>query len=110
MVVKVPDVNGRHPGRHDAKNSVKYVLDYVSEPETMKFCCECIGRLGGDDTAPPPPRPTPSFCTHGPTCGRTGCGGPRRWASPLRGDPGTREFAVKWFKTAQRLPCWTRGS
>jgi NADPH:quinone reductase-like Zn-dependent oxidoreductase len=33
------------------RNSLKYVLDCVSEPETMEFCYKCFGRTGGKYSA-----------------------------------------------------------
>ena len=36
-------------------NSLRYAIDCVSDPETMQFCYQCIGRLGGRFTALEPP-------------------------------------------------------
>ncbi|KAH2462379.1 Trans-enoyl reductase fsl5 [Aspergillus fumigatus] len=32
--------------RKYTRNSLKFVLDCISEPETMQFCYKCLGRLG----------------------------------------------------------------
>jgi threonine dehydrogenase-like Zn-dependent dehydrogenase len=37
--------------RKYTKNSLKYVIDCVSEPETMEFCYKCLGRTGGKYSA-----------------------------------------------------------
>ncbi|KAM0208905.1 hypothetical protein ACHAQD_011442 [Fusarium lateritium] len=94
--------------RKFTRNSLKYVLDCISEPETMQFCCRCIGRTGGKYTAL---EPFPQFLHTRPTVqpdwvlGPTLLGKPIGWGPPFEreGDPNVREFATKWFATAQRL-------
>ncbi|KAM0338446.1 hypothetical protein ACHAPU_011323 [Fusarium lateritium] len=94
--------------RKFTSNSLKYVLDCISEPETMQFCYKCIGRAGGRYTAL---EPFPQFLHTGPTTqpdwilGPTFLGKPIGWGPPFErdGDPNVREFAKKWFATAQRL-------
>jgi NADPH:quinone reductase-like Zn-dependent oxidoreductase len=90
------------------KNSLKYVLDCISEPETMQFCYACIGRAGGKYTSL---EPYAEFLHTRPTVkpdwvlGPMILGKPIGWRPPFKrnGDAEVREFAVKWFKTAQRL-------
>ncbi|KAK8126998.1 zinc binding enoyl reductase [Apiospora kogelbergensis] len=90
------------------KNSLKYVLDCISEPETMQFCYKCIGRLGGKYTAL---EPFPQFLHNRPTVqpdwvlGPTLLGKRIGWGAPFEreGDPEVREFAVRWYETAQKL-------
>ncbi|KAE8163276.1 chaperonin 10-like protein [Aspergillus tamarii] len=50
--------------RASTKNGLKYVLDCVSEPETMAFCYQCLGRSGGKYTAL---EPYPAFLHTRPT-------------------------------------------
>lgn len=90
------------------KNSLKYVLDCISEPETMQFCYACIGRVGGKYTAL---EPYPEFLhtrsnvkpdwVLGPTLLGKDIG----WIAPFGrpGDADVKKFAVKLFKTAQTL-------
>ena len=90
------------------KNSLKYVLDCISEPETMQFCYACIGRAGGKYTGLEPfPKGLDNRKTVKPdwVLGPTLLGKPIGWGSPFgrEGSTETREFAVKWFKTAQQL-------
>jgi hypothetical protein len=90
------------------KNCLKYVLDCISEPETMQFCYACIGRTGGKYTSLEPyaeflhtrPMVKPDW-----VLGPTILGKPIGWRPPFEreGDAEVREFAVKWFKTAQQL-------
>jgi NADPH:quinone reductase-like Zn-dependent oxidoreductase len=90
------------------KKSLKYVLDCISEPETMQFCYACIGRTGGKYTSLEPyaeslhTRPTvrPDW-----VLGPTLSGKPIGWGPPFEreGDAEVRKFAEKWFKTAQQL-------
>jgi NADPH:quinone reductase-like Zn-dependent oxidoreductase len=90
------------------KNSLKYVLDCISEPETMQFCYACIGRTGGKYTSL---EPYPEFLhtrknvTPGWVLGPSLLGKAIGWAPPFQreGSADMREFAVKWFKTAQQL-------
>lgn len=91
------------------KNSLKFVLDCVSEAETMEFCYQCIGRSGGRmTTLEPPPsyihtRPKSVFldwvlgpALHGKAIG---------WPAPMgrEANPALREFAKTWFTTVQQL-------
>lgn len=90
------------------KNSLKYVLDCISEPETMRFCYECIGRLGGRYVALEPyPQGLHTRANVHPdwVLGPMMLGKPILWRPPFRreGDSEIREFAVKWFETAQTL-------
>ncbi|PVH89277.1 zinc-binding dehydrogenase family oxidoreductase [Cadophora sp. DSE1049] len=90
------------------KNSLKYVLDCVSEPETMRFCYKAIGRAGGKYTALEPfaqslhTRPTvqPDW-----VLGPTLLGKPIGWSPPFerQANPKMREFTLDWFKTVQNL-------
>ncbi|KAF5004820.1 hypothetical protein FDECE_8697 [Fusarium decemcellulare] len=94
--------------RKHTRNSLKYVLDCISEPETMQFCYKCIGRTGGKYTAL---EPFPQFLHTRPTVkpnwvlGPTLLGKRIGWGPPFErdGDPDVREFGIKWFATAQRL-------
>jgi NADPH:quinone reductase-like Zn-dependent oxidoreductase len=91
------------------RNSLKFVLDCVSEPETMDFCYQCVGRSGGKlTTLEPPPKYLNSRtktvkvdwvlgpALHGKAIG---------WPAPMEreADPELRDFAKKWFTTAQEL-------
>jgi NADPH:quinone reductase-like Zn-dependent oxidoreductase len=90
------------------RNSLKFVLDCVSEPETMRFCYRVIGRAGGKYTALEPF--APSLHTR-PTVqpdwvlGPTLLGKPIGWGPPFEreANPMMREFTREWFKTVQRL-------
>ncbi|KAH7310211.1 putative zinc-binding dehydrogenase family oxidoreductase [Rhexocercosporidium sp. MPI-PUGE-AT-0058] len=90
------------------KNSLKFVLDCISEPETMKFCYACIGRSGGKYTAL---EPYAEFLHTRPTVkpdwvlGPTLLGKEIGWGPPFKqpGNPEVRDFAIMWFKTAQEL-------
>lgn len=90
------------------KNGLKYVLDCVSEPETMQFCYRCIGRTGGKYTSL---EPFPQFLQTRPSVqadwvlGPVLLGKPIGWGAPFQreGDLAMREFALKWFTTVQRL-------
>ncbi|KZL72810.1 zinc-binding dehydrogenase family oxidoreductase [Colletotrichum tofieldiae] len=95
----------RHTG-----GSLRYVLDCISEPDTMQFCYRCLGRAGGKYTAL---EPFPAFLAetrkHTVTAdwvlGPTLLGKPLGWPEPFAraGDPKDREFARWWFASAQRL-------
>ncbi|TPX06877.1 uncharacterized protein E0L32_002373 [Thyridium curvatum] len=90
------------------KNSLKYVLDCISEPETMQFCYQCIGRLGGRYVALEPFHPSlhtranvhPDW-----VLGPTMIGKPISWRPPFEraADPEVLEYALRWYKIAQRL-------
>lgn len=91
------------------RNSLKYVLDCISEPETMQFCYACLGRAGGKYTALEPyveflhtrPRTVRPDWVLGPVV----LGKKLGWPEPFNkeADAAAREFAIGWFKTAQRL-------
>jgi NADPH:quinone reductase-like Zn-dependent oxidoreductase len=90
-------------------NSLKFVLDCVSEPETMEFCYACVGRSGGKlTTLEPPPKYLNSRARSvkvdwvlGPALHGKAIG----WPAPMEreADPELREFAKKWFTTVQEL-------
>lgn len=90
------------------KNSLKFVLDCISEPDTMQFCYGCLGRTGGKYTSL---EPFPQFLNNRPSVqadwvlGPVLLGKPIGWGAPFQreGNPAMREFALKWFTTAQRL-------
>ncbi|GKZ79775.1 trans-enoyl reductase fsl5 [Aspergillus niger] len=94
--------------RASTKNGLKYVLDCISEPETMAFCYKCLGRSGGKYTGL---EPYPAFLHTRPTVqpdwvlGPTLLGKPIGWAAPFarEGCPETRRFALEWFTIAQKL-------
>lgn len=96
--------------RKHTRNSLKYVLDCISEPETVAFCYSCIGRSGGRYCAL---EPYPEFLTQGRpktvkhdwVLGPVVLGKKLGWPKPFdkEGDPEARTFAVGWFKTAQAL-------
>lgn len=89
-------------------NSLKYILDCVSEPETMRFCYKAIGRAGGKYTAL---EPFTQFLHTRPTVqpdwvlGPTLLGKPIGWSPPFewQANPKMREFTLDWFKTVQNL-------
>lgn len=95
--------------RNYTAKSLGYVLDCVSEPETMQFCYECIGRAGGKYTALEPyPE---SLHTRRNTVvpdwvlGPTVLGKRLGWPQPFAREPSEkqREFGREWFATAQDL-------
>jgi NADPH:quinone reductase-like Zn-dependent oxidoreductase len=95
--------------REHTRNSLKYVLDCISQPETMQFCYACLGRAGGKYTAL---EPYPNFLHTRPktvtpdwVLGPVVLGKKLGWPEPFNkeGDGATREFAIEWFKTAQQL-------
>lgn len=89
-------------------NGLKYVLDCVSVPDTMRFCYRVIGRAGGKYTALEPF--SPSLHTR-PTVqpdwvlGPALLGKPIGWGPPFErpSNPKIREFTLDWFKTVQSL-------
>ncbi|KAK2041393.1 zinc-binding dehydrogenase family oxidoreductase [Colletotrichum somersetense] len=95
--------------RH-TRGSLRYVLDCISEPDTMQFCYRCLGRASGRYTAL---EPFPAFLAetrkHTVTAdwvlGPTLLGKPLGWPEPFAraGDPKDREFARWWFASAQQL-------
>jgi NADPH:quinone reductase-like Zn-dependent oxidoreductase len=90
------------------KNALKYVLDCISEPETMQLCYQCIGRLGGRYTALEPyvdslhtrPNVKPDW-----TLAAWGSGRAIGWKAPFgRGEnPELADSSVKYFETVQML-------
>ncbi|KAI0169669.1 zinc-binding dehydrogenase family oxidoreductase [Hypoxylon sp. FL1284] len=91
------------------RNSLKFVLDCISEPETMQFCYKCLGRAGGKYTAL---EPFPEFLHNRPktvtpdwVLGPTLLGKTLSWPAPFgrEGDPELRKFGFEWFATAQEL-------
>ncbi|KAJ5624594.1 hypothetical protein N7510_000903 [Penicillium lagena] len=94
--------------RKHTRNSLKYVLDCISEPETMQFCYECIGRLGGRYTALEPYPSwlhTRSNVEPAWVLGPTLLGKDIGWREPFGRprDPETKAFGVRLFQMAQRL-------
>ena len=95
--------------RKYTRKSLKYVLDCVSEPETMEFCYQCLGRTGGKYTALEPyaeflhtrPRTVVPDWVLGPAV----LGQAMGWPEPFtrEADEELREFGVDWFNTVQRL-------
>ncbi|KAK2593258.1 Trans-enoyl reductase fsl5 [Conoideocrella luteorostrata] len=95
--------------RKFTRNSLKFVLDCVSEPETMQFCYRCLGRTGGKYTAL---EPTPDFLHNRPkTVVRDWVLGPviigkrLSWPEPFAREPNAslREFGSEWFSLVQDL-------
>lgn len=95
--------------RKHTRSSLKYVLDCISEPETMEFCYKCLGRTGGKYTAL---EPFPSFLHTRPktvkadwVLGPTLLGKKLSWPEPFgrEGDDEDREFGFEWFSVAQEL-------
>ena len=90
------------------KNSLKYVLDCISEPETMEFCYKCIGRAGGKYTAL---EPFPTWLDTKKTIKAQWVFGPMMlgkkigWPAPFEreADEELRKFSVRWFATARKL-------
>ncbi|KAH8651295.1 putative zinc-binding dehydrogenase family oxidoreductase [Xylariales sp. PMI_506] len=91
------------------RNSLKYVVDCVSEPETMEFCYRCLGRTGGKYTALEPYaeflHTRPRTVVPDWVLGYTVLGQAVSWPEPFtrETDAGLREFGVDWFDTVQRL-------
>lgn len=92
-----------------SKNSLRYAIDCISEPETMEFCYRCIGRAGGRlTTLEPPPRhlhTRPRSVHLDWVLAPVLVGKPIGWPAPMGrpADPEMREFAKTWFATAQEL-------
>jgi NADPH:quinone reductase-like Zn-dependent oxidoreductase len=90
------------------KNSLKYVIDCISEPETMEFCYRCIGRAGGKYTAL---EPYPTWLDNRKTVKADWVFGPMMlgkkigWPAPFEreADDEVRDFSIKWFETARQL-------
>ncbi|KAH8896314.1 putative zinc-binding dehydrogenase family oxidoreductase [Thozetella sp. PMI_491] len=91
------------------KNSLKYIIDCVSDPDTMEFCYKCLGRSGGKlTTLEPPPRylhTREKTVTLDWVLGPALMGKPIAWPPPMQrdADPALREFAKEWFGTIQKL-------
>jgi NADPH:quinone reductase-like Zn-dependent oxidoreductase len=95
--------------RRHTRKSLKYVLDCVSEPETMEFCYKCLGRTGGKYTALEPyaeflhtrPRTVRPEWVLGPSVLGEAVG----WPEPFtrESDQELRKFGLDWFKTVQEL-------
>lgn len=95
--------------RKYTRNSLKFALDCVSEPETMEFCYQCLGRTGGKYTALEPyaeflhtrPRTVTPDWVLGPAV----LGQAMGWPEPFTRceDEKLREFGVEWFDTVQKL-------
>lgn len=95
--------------RKHTRNSLKFVLDCISEPETMQFCYKCIGRSGGKYTAL---EPFPEFLHTRPNTvvpdwvlGPTLLGKRLGWPEPFNteGNEEYRKFGFEWFALAQEL-------
>lgn len=95
--------------RKYTRNSLKFVLDCISEPETMQFCYKCLGRSGGKYTAL---EPYPEFLHTRPktvepdwVLGPMVMGKRLGWPEPFGGEgiEEYREFGFKWFKQVQEL-------
>lgn len=95
--------------RKNTRNSLKYVLDCVSEPDTMEFCYKCLSRTGGRYSALEPyaeflhtrPRTVVPDWVLGPSV----LGEAISWPEPFtrKEDEALRRFGVNWFITAQQL-------
>ncbi|KAI9925936.1 Trans-enoyl reductase fsl5 [Aspergillus wentii] len=95
--------------RKHTRNSLKFVLDCIAEPETMQFCYKCLGRAGGKYTAL---EPYPEFLHDRPktvtpdwVLGPTILGKKLGWPAPFakEADAEQRKFGIEWFTTAQKL-------
>ncbi|EAW08949.1 zinc-binding alcohol dehydrogenase family protein [Aspergillus clavatus NRRL 1] len=96
--------------RKFTRNSLKFVLDCISEPETMQFCYKCLGRSGGKYTAL---EPFPEFLHTRPktvvpdwVLGPTLLGKKLSWPEPFGrpgGDQESRKFGFEWFGLVQEL-------
>lgn len=89
-------------------NSLKYVMDCISEPETMKFCYACIGRAGGSYTAVEPyPEGLHTRSTVRPdwVLGPAVLGKTCRWPAPfeLEENASIKEWTREWFGIIQQL-------
>jgi NADPH:quinone reductase-like Zn-dependent oxidoreductase len=95
--------------RKHTRNSLKYVLDCVSEPETMEFCYKCFGRTGGKYSAL---EPYPELFHTRPrtvvpdwVLGASVLGEEISWPEPFtrQQNEELRSFGVDWFITVQKL-------
>ena len=95
--------------RKYTRNSLKFVLDCISEPETMKFCYKCIGRSGGKYTAM---EPFPEFLHTRPNTvvpswvlGPMVLGKRLDWPEPFGREENEeyRKFGFEWYGLVQEL-------
>ncbi|ORY67813.1 putative zinc-binding dehydrogenase family oxidoreductase [Pseudomassariella vexata] len=95
--------------RKHTRNSLKYVLDCVSEPETMEFCYKCLARTGGKYTAL---EPFPKFLHTRPrtivpdwVLGPSVLGQEIGWPEPFtrKQNEDLRNFGIEWYITVQKL-------
>jgi NADPH:quinone reductase-like Zn-dependent oxidoreductase len=95
--------------RRETRKSLKYALDCISEPESMTFCYEVLGRTRGRYCAL---EPYPDFLHTRPktitpewVLGPSALGQEIRWAPPFTREinPELRSFGVDWYITVQRL-------
>ncbi|KAL8335869.1 hypothetical protein RB598_009860 [Gaeumannomyces tritici] len=95
--------------RAHTRNSLRYALDCISEPETMELCYSCLGRLGGRYTALEPwmrglerarGNVRPDW-----VLGPMMIGKPISWRPPFDKavDPAVKELGARFFRTAQEL-------
>lgn len=94
--------------RAESTYSLGFVLDCVSEPETMQFCCACIGLGGGKYTALGPPSeavPKRKDITCDWVLGMEVLGQAIGWPEPFAQEASSerREFGAQWFADAQGL-------
>ncbi|KAH1612679.1 Trans-enoyl reductase fsl5 [Aspergillus fumigatus] len=82
--------------RKYTRNSLKFVLDCISEPETMQFCYKCLGRVEH-------PRARGVWQIWG--LAPRGLGKRLNWPEPFGGEGNEeyRRFGFKWFKLVQEL-------
>ena len=91
-----------------SNNSLRYVLDCVSDAESMVFCHGCLGRMGGKYTAL---EPYPEKLSARRTVQRDWVlqlevlGKSIGWPPPFgRAVPAdTKDWATNWFQTVQKL-------
>jgi hypothetical protein len=95
--------------RKYSRNSLKYVLDCISVPETMQFCYSCLGRSGGKYTALEPYlealHDRPNTVKRDWVLGPTVLGKKLGWPHPFgrEADAEQRKFGIEWFAIAQQL-------
>ncbi len=91
------------------RNSLKYALDCVSEPETMQFCYQVLGRTGGKYTALEPfskaLHTRPRTVVPDWVLGFGILGQPITWPEPFTrsADEEMRQFGVDYFIMVQKL-------
>lgn len=95
--------------RNHTRKSLKFVLDCISEPESMEFCYKVMGRTGGRYCAI---EPYPEFLHTKPRTvkpdwvfGPTSVGEAIDWAPPFHYEvnPELRVWGVDWYITVQKL-------